>query len=220
MMIRALPLRAARQASRRRLPLSAECMTTTPALKRRRNRSTSCGVSAISGTSTRTCPPPASAAAMTRRYTSVLPLPVTPYSRCAANLPSVALIASTTCDCASVRVTSLGRSSNGAGFAGRLLGGNPAALRQLVEVPGFERFDQVGRRCAAALRQEREQGSLPRRALRSGSSRCRRPAAVKSNGGGFRGGLAAPQARSATPPPSLPRWDGDSTPPPSTTSRR
>ena len=47
-------------------------------LKRRRKRSTSCGVKAISGTSTRAWPPAAIAAAMTRKYTSVLPLPVTP----------------------------------------------------------------------------------------------------------------------------------------------
>ena len=69
-------------------------MTTTPALKRRSNRSTSCGVSAISGTSTSTWPPRANARAMTCRYTSVLPLPVTPCKRCAANPPSEATIAS------------------------------------------------------------------------------------------------------------------------------
>ena len=40
MMILASPLAAARQASRRKLPLRAECITTTPALKRRSKRST------------------------------------------------------------------------------------------------------------------------------------------------------------------------------------
>ena len=78
MMIRAWPPCAARQASRRSFPASPECTATTPELKRRRKRSTSCGVKAISGTSTRACPPAAIAAAMTRKYTSVLPLPVTP----------------------------------------------------------------------------------------------------------------------------------------------
>ena len=161
MMIRALPLCAARQASRRRLPLSAECMTTTPELKRRRNRSTSCGVSAISGTSTRTCPSPASAAAMTRRYTSVLPLPVTPYSRCAANLPSVAVIASTTCDCASVRVTSLGRGSNGAGCAGASSAATQPRSASLLKCPGLN-----GSTSSAAV--------APSRSARNASSaRCR-----------------------------------------------
>src|ERR1700729_1061145 len=78
MTIRAAPLCAARHASRRSLSVRPEWTTATPALKRRRKRSTSCGVRAISGTSTSAWPPPAMAAAMTRRYTSVLPLPVTP----------------------------------------------------------------------------------------------------------------------------------------------
>jgi len=50
------------------------------------------GVRAISGTNTKAWPPPAIAAAMTRKYTSVLPLPVTPYSKCAANRPNEAVM--------------------------------------------------------------------------------------------------------------------------------
>ena len=49
--------------------------------KRAWNRATVCGVSAISGTSTITPRPRSSVSAAARRYTSVLPEPVTPCSR-------------------------------------------------------------------------------------------------------------------------------------------
>ena len=66
-MMRASPACAARQASRRAASLSAGMQHREPALKRPRKRSTSCGVSPISGTSTSAWPPAASAAAITRR---------------------------------------------------------------------------------------------------------------------------------------------------------
>ena len=96
MTMRAWPACAARHASRRSVPVSAECSTATPALKRSRKRATSCGVKPISGTSTNAWPPAAMAAAITRKYTSVLPLPVTPYSRYAAKRPNEAFMAPTT----------------------------------------------------------------------------------------------------------------------------
>ena len=65
----------------RSLAVRPECRTATSSPKRARKRATSCGVSAISGTSTMVPRPLARAAAMACRYTSVLPEPVTPWSR-------------------------------------------------------------------------------------------------------------------------------------------
>ena len=59
----------------------AECNTATMSPKRPRKRATVCGVSAISGTSTMADLPSSNARRMARRYTSVLPDPVTPSTR-------------------------------------------------------------------------------------------------------------------------------------------
>ena len=64
-----------------------ECSTATCS-KRRRKRRTVCGVSAISGTRTMAWRPCSRACANARRYTSVLPLPVTPWRRNVAASPA------------------------------------------------------------------------------------------------------------------------------------
>ena len=69
------------RSSRRSASVSAECSTATRSPKRSRKRPSVCGVSAISGTSTIAPRPRASAASHARMYTSVLPLPVAPWSR-------------------------------------------------------------------------------------------------------------------------------------------
>ena len=71
--------------------------------KRAAKRATVCGVSAISGTSTITPSPRSSAAAAARRYTSVLPDPVTPWSSRAS--PAAASIAASAAVCAAVGST-------------------------------------------------------------------------------------------------------------------
>ena len=65
-----------------------ECRTATTSPNRAWNRPTVCGVSAISGTSTIAPRPAASVSCTACRYTSVLPEPVTPWSR---NRPSAAV---------------------------------------------------------------------------------------------------------------------------------
>ena len=60
---------------------SPEWSTATTSPNRAWNRPTVCGVSAISGTSTIAPRPAASVSCTARRYTSVLPDPVTPWSR-------------------------------------------------------------------------------------------------------------------------------------------
>ena len=77
-------IRARRRAVR--ASVRPECSTATVTAKRSRKRATSCGVSPISGTSTRarrSCRRQCSTAC---RYTSVLPLPVMPCSRKGAKL--------------------------------------------------------------------------------------------------------------------------------------
>ena len=75
------PARSRRHISCRSRGVRPEWRTATSSPKRARKRATSCGVSAISGTSTIEPRPRSRAAAMARRYTSVLPLPVTPWRR-------------------------------------------------------------------------------------------------------------------------------------------
>ncbi len=85
--------RCARRAPRRRRPsrtrrcsaarwagVSAECQIAMSSPSRARRRPSSWGVSAISGTNTRLPRPRARAASIARRYTSVLPDPVTPWT--------------------------------------------------------------------------------------------------------------------------------------------
>jgi hypothetical protein len=62
--------------------------TDTVSPKRATAARTSNGVKAISGTSTSTPRPASSARSATRKYTSVLPLPVTPWSRNGAKPPA------------------------------------------------------------------------------------------------------------------------------------
>ena len=78
------PARSRRQAARRWAAGSPLCSTATSSPKRARKRAASCGVRAISGTSTSAPRPCCRASAIRRRYTSVLPDPVTPCSTKAA----------------------------------------------------------------------------------------------------------------------------------------
>ena len=82
---RASPERSRSHSSWRSPWPSPEWSTATTSPNRAWNRPTVCGVSAISGTSTIAPRPAASVASTARRYTSVLPEPVTPWSR---NRPS------------------------------------------------------------------------------------------------------------------------------------
>src|SRR5580658_4722012 len=97
--MRACPLQASRHAARRSASVSAECSTASGAAKRSRNWPSSCGVRPISGTSTSALLPAASTRSTSRRYTSVLPLPVIPCSTKAANEPSEAPTAATAAFC-------------------------------------------------------------------------------------------------------------------------
>jgi hypothetical protein len=58
-------------------------------------RCRNCGVRLISGTRISACPPAAMHAAAAARYTSVLPLPVIPWSRKGAKDPAASTIAFT-----------------------------------------------------------------------------------------------------------------------------
>ena len=75
------PARMRRHSAARSASVSAEWTTAIRPGKRTAKRRIICGVSAISGTSTIAPRPAASAASIAARYTSVLPLPVTPWSR-------------------------------------------------------------------------------------------------------------------------------------------
>ena len=75
---RFLPKRTASHWSKRSPAVMRECITATVSPNRLSNRDTVCGVSAISGTSTIAPRPNSSAWRIARRYTSVLPDPVTP----------------------------------------------------------------------------------------------------------------------------------------------
>ena len=141
----------------------AECSTATSSPKRARKRATSCGVSAISGTRTMDPRPAARAAAMTRRYTSVLPLPVTP---CRRNVPArgwarAPAMASMASRCAGVASWGTSRSvgspktdSRGASRSSRVT--SPASHRRLAAAPAlFQRSSSfatgtapVARTCA------------------------------------------------------------------------
>jgi len=70
--------------------------------KRRRKCCSSCGVRAISGISTRVCRSRASIASIRRRYSSVLPLPVTPWIRWTPNCPSAGSRRSSAACCSAV----------------------------------------------------------------------------------------------------------------------
>ena len=78
---RASPERSRSHSSWRSPWPSPEWSTATTSPNRAWNRPTVCGVSAISGTSTIAPRPAASVSCTARRYTSVLPDPVTPWSR-------------------------------------------------------------------------------------------------------------------------------------------
>ncbi len=99
-MMRARPSRPASHALRRSPSARWLCARAsgTPG-KRSRTRDSSCGVSPISGTSISACLPRARASSIKRRYTSVLPLPVTPCSRVTAKRPNVAPIVASACCC-------------------------------------------------------------------------------------------------------------------------
>jgi hypothetical protein len=76
--MRAAPSRALRQAFSRSVSFSPECSTAIGVAKRERKRFNSCGVKPISGTSTSACSLRRSTSSIKCKYTSVLPLPVTP----------------------------------------------------------------------------------------------------------------------------------------------
>ena len=79
--ILALPSRSRFHSSYLSAAFSPECSTATSSPNLARNMPSICGVSEISGTSMIAPRPAASVRAMTERYTSVLPLPVTPCRR-------------------------------------------------------------------------------------------------------------------------------------------
>ena len=85
--MRISPLRAPRQSDARCAPESRLCSTATDSPNLRLKRDVACGMRAISGTRTRALFPMRSASSMQRRYTSVFPLPVTPWSRKRAEAP-------------------------------------------------------------------------------------------------------------------------------------
>ena len=209
---------------------SAECMTTTPALKRRAEaldelrRQRDFGHQhqhlAAAGPS---------AAAMTCKYTSVLPLPVTPYNRCAANRPSDAVIA---VDDLRLRVGE--RDLAGTQLEGRrlrwALATQPSRARASSSVclrpapGGCAGLDPrvppplASPRCAS----QAEQGALPRSPPgRAGRSSSCRPAAVKRPRlDGHVGRLTRAQARRQRRRHDFADADGGSTRPPSTADRR
>ena len=90
-----------RVSGRRRAPVAQALPGRQPAVQRDRpmarqrigNALPNCGVRLISGTRISTCPPAAMHAAAAARYTSVLPLPVTPCSRKGANDPAASMMA-------------------------------------------------------------------------------------------------------------------------------
>ena len=82
------------QAVCRCLSVNLECDKAMLTAKRCLNRSSSCGVRVISGTSTNTCCPRSSTVRIICRYTSVLPLPVTPSSKKTPNCPRLSQTAS------------------------------------------------------------------------------------------------------------------------------
>nr|WP_238787671.1 hypothetical protein [Thiospirillum jenense] len=77
----AVPRTTCHHASSRLFAVKLEWITAIGVFSRWVKRRCSCGVKPISGTSTSTCPPRASVVAIRRKYTSVLPLPVTPSSK-------------------------------------------------------------------------------------------------------------------------------------------
>ena len=81
MTTRASPRRMRRHSSKRSPALSRECSTAATAPNRARNHMTICGVRAISGTRIMADFPCTSVWRTRRMNTSVLPLPVTPWSR-------------------------------------------------------------------------------------------------------------------------------------------
>ena len=81
MIIPSSPRRACCQTFRRARSVICECNTPTLIPKRRSKRPTVCGVRPISGTRISTCLPCLSTGSITCKYTSVLPLPVTPSSK-------------------------------------------------------------------------------------------------------------------------------------------
>ncbi|CAB5715808.1 Uncharacterised protein [Pseudomonas putida] len=102
MMMSASPSRAASQASRRSRSFTAECSRAMRALKRCSKRARVCGPRLISGISTRACLPASSVSRISCRYTSVLPLPVTPASRKAPKPPKPSRTASNASRCSSL----------------------------------------------------------------------------------------------------------------------
>ena len=114
---RASPRRQAAQVRARSPSDSPECRAWMGTPRRARNRLSSCGVRPISGTSTNACRSRDRQSLIAFRYTSVLPLPVTPSSRNGANPARAARIASTA-TCCSGCSKGPGRGSGAARAAG------------------------------------------------------------------------------------------------------
>ena len=173
-------------------------MIATSSPKRRSNRAAVCGVSPISGTSTITERPRSSARAAARRYTSVLPLPVTPWrSRLAPGWSKAASIRSTAAAWAAVSCGDVAAGADrvdlGAALDPRLLDRDEAARLEPAHggVP-----DQRGRERAAGE-------PLERLAL----LRAEPLAAVErvTAGGGQRRAQGSPRARALARAGSRPR---------------
>ena len=183
-----------------------------------RKRATSCGVSAISGTSTSAPRPDSSTRSMSRRYTSVFPLPVTPCSSQAPNFPSDAPIASTAAPWSAVS-TGPGRPAPAGGGASRPGNGfEPAALHKRAHGGRVPRGRDG---CSASLRpppmrsmsacwrgrdaRRRDRGAPARPRDARGSRRARPP--------------RRRAASSASRRTARRRADGGSSPPPSAAGR-
>ena len=169
----ASPDRIRRSSAARSAGASAECHTATRSPRRARRRPRNCGVSAISGTSTRLDFPRARAASMARRYTSVLPDPVTPCSS-RASTPSesmAAVMRATAAACPSVSVGGVSASGAGPNQLSPL-----ASARSAVNViwPSSAMRLSVGM-VVPATRTRSAAGSSPPRATNSASTAARRP---------------------------------------------
>ena len=105
--MRALPCLACHQAKCRSVSFKRECIMAIGSAKRCSTRWINCGVKPISGTNNKTCLLPVSTFSIAEKYTSVLPLPVTPCNKEHENvcLLNDAEKASTTIVCCSVKVT-------------------------------------------------------------------------------------------------------------------
>ena len=192
--MRAWPLKASRHARKRSWSVSAECSMAMGTPKRSRKRPTSCGVRAISGTSTSARRPASSTRPTRRRYTSVLPLPVIPWSTKARKVPSCPATASTAACC------SAKSSGPGARPPALCAGGSVGTSTLAIQPRGRERPGGLAPRSEARIEragsggairtQKLQQRALLRRPARLTPERNSTPAAVADQRSSFATALA------------------------------